>query len=591
MKGKLKIIISSFAAASVLVSLGLFFSVPENTAATGPQYNTVDMSAVSVPELPAVKDARIDSALNQVLSNNSNGIAGTFDQSVAAQKDPLDPQNLRVVVEVKPTYSPITRKNAMMGEPRETLEEAIANSMTQVRAEIQRLGGTIHSARRQITACTVNAQTLEVLAKMPEVQSIRRAIKLRPEVTTEGVANIGADLYHDLPPYKTNPSKVMILDSGFENYQQVLGTELPATVTTRSFKDSGDIEAGGIHGTACAEIIYDIAGDIDMYLANISYDYQVEDALNWAIEKDIDIISYSLGNYFFPGDGTGTMEYLVSNAKQQGVTFATSAGNSGIDHWSGNFSDPDEDGWHNFAGEDELLEFEASVYMSTTYGVEAVLKWYDWGTWTPANGFSGATQDFDVYLFIWDGAEWQLLDVSDSRQPGYKWPYENTSLWYSTAHTHWGVAIKKHQATENSFLDLYIPVHSGDSLEYKVEAGSLTSPSDAPSVIAVGAVDAVGNYLHDYSSRGPTIDGRLKPEICAPSGVSTSGSAYGLLINGGFSGTSAACPHFVGAVALLKSKTPFTVDEIIQILYARSIDMGDAGWDNTYGRGRLNLRR
>jgi subtilisin family serine protease len=108
----------------------------------------------------------------------------------------------------------------------------------------------------------------------------------------------------------------------------------------------------------------------------------------------------------------------------------------------------------------------------------------------------------------------------------------------------------------------------------------------------VGAVDAVGDFYHFYSSQGPTMDGRIKPDISAPSLVSTSVTTYGSRDAGdGFAGTSAACPHVAGAIALLKGKTPFTLDEILAILYSRAIDMGDPGKDNKFGWGRLNLRR
>lgn len=42
----------------------------------------------------------------------------------------------------------------------------------------------------------------------------------------------------------------------------------------------------------------------------------------------------------------------------------------------------------------------------------------------------------------------------------------------------------------------------------------IVPPSDGFSVIAVGAVDGDGNIV-DFSSRGPTADGRIKPDVCA----------------------------------------------------------------------------
>ena len=52
---------------------------------------------------------------------------------------------------------------------------------------------------------------------------------------------------------------------------------------------------------------------------------------------------------------------------------------------------------------------------------------------------------------------------------------------------------------------------------------TLTTPADAEGVIAVGATDGPGEALADYSSRGPTEDGRQRPHLLAPGGSDTEG--------------------------------------------------------------------
>ena len=81
---------------------------------------------------------------------------------------------------------------------------------------------------------------------------------------------------------------------------------------------------------------------------------------------------------------------------------------------------------------------------------------------------------------------------------------------------------------------------------------SLLTPGDGKSVITVGAEDSLGT-IAAFSSRGPTADGRLKPDFTAP-GVAVCADAGGTL--GRLSGTSFATPLTAASAALVKELHP-----------------------------------
>jgi len=91
------------------------------------------------------------------------------------------------------------------------------------------------------------------------------------------------------------------------------------------------------------------------------------------------------------------------------------------------------------------------------------------------------------------------------------------------------------------------------------EPKTLGCPGSAPEALTVAAMNRDGT-IADFSSRGPTKDGRVKPDICAP-GVYILSSTCGMISMmqfmdgpklGAISGTSMATPHISGLVALIK---------------------------------------
>ena len=108
-------------------------------------------------------------------------------------------------------------------------------------------------------------------------------------------------------------------------------------------------------------------------------------------------------------------------------------------------------------------------------------------------------------------------------------------------------------------------------------------PASAFNVTTVGAVDD-NREVTWFSSRGPTKDGRIKPEVAAV-GLDVTSSFPG---NGyrEWSGTSMATPHVAGFMALLLQQDPsLTPMEVRDLLMQTAVDKGIPGPDNDYGWG------
>jgi serine protease AprX len=128
-------------------------------------------------------------------------------------------------------------------------------------------------------------------------------------------------------------------------------------------------------------------------------------------------------------------------------------------------------------------------------------------------------------------------------------------------------------------------------------ACTIGTPAGAAAALTVGAMadtgadDAGGPgfYQAPFSSRGPTKDGRAKPDISAPGVAITSalaGTASGYTT---FNGTSMAAPFVTGVALLMLDATPsLSPAEVKQDLVATAVDWGRSGPDGDYGAGRLD---
>ncbi len=419
----------------------------------------------------------------------------------------------------------------------------------------------------------VPAALLEALGSDPRVQWAQPAsVPVAEAVTGEGIAVIDADQWQTAG-WTGSGVKVAVVDLGFNGYSALLGTELPASVTTQDYCGAGVFTGGTVHGTAVAEIVHEVAPDASLYLICVDSLGDLSSAVTYAIANGITIISHSVGWFNTGrGDGTGSLQPILENARNNGILWVNSAGNYAKQHWSGTFLDTfDADGLHEFTGGGD----ETNDVLAANGDVISVrMKWDDWPT---------TSVDYDLYLFN-DALDTVLASSTDTQNgtqpPDEQLSWQNTTGSTATVH----VVIDKFggPATTPS-IDLF--TLGGSDIEHQVTARSLNDASTSPVVVAAAASNQADGVIESFSSRGPTIDARTKPDVSGPDRVS--GATYGA---GGFAGTSASAPHVAAAAALLSEAKPgITPAGLAVLLRGRGVDAGDPGPDNTYGYGNLEL--
>ena len=328
------------------------------------------------------------------------------------------------------------------------------------------------------------------------------------------------------------------------------------------------------HGTACAELILDVAPQADLYLYNFETISELNNAVSRAITVGVDIISFSIGyininNFDGIGySGIGDVCSIVNNARSQGILFVVAMGNYAEHHYEGTWSDIDSNDFHEFGPGDEELNL-GYLTAGTLYYFE--LTWDDWPY---------SDQDYDLVLF---DSSFNLIDWSMDPQTGSE-PPEDWILGLIPYGDSYYLNILKWDATQSVDFELY---ELGDTYlaEYVHPESSLTCPADATGATSVGATYWDDDLLESFSSRGPTNDARTKPDVTAPDGVST--YTYGAE---NFYGTSASTPHVAAAAALLLSAdSTLTPSQLQSVLETTAVELGTLGKDNLYGSGRIDV--
>ena len=442
----------------------------------------------------------------------------------------------------------------------------------------------VYALSKQFIEIWVPIENLvELINSLESVSQAHRPFRAEQTVTTQGFEQAGGNLFHDAEILGEGV-RVAIFDNSFARAAEARDEgELPDYIayntTGQDFEDNNDP-----HGTACAEIMYDFAPEAEFYLVKSWGRAQLENAVDYCLAHGVDVISMSKA-YWTPDrdyyGGNDRVSKIINDAMENDLLFCSSAGNYTATHYRAEFDSREQGVYHNFGqGEnifvnhfgpdpDNMSNFNAG----TTFGV--TFAWDDY----PRTGI-----DYDIELVhMGDMGVWEVVAVGNNRQDGDDQPSEAVNFEAERA-GNYGIRILNFDGVEGVDFTLF----SRHGLGYRIPEGSVTIPGVAEGCFTIGAInyEAWDNddvAPEDFSSIGPTYDGRIKPDICGMDACLT--FTYG---ENGFWGTSGSTPHVAGAAALVRSQFPeMTALQTKNYMELLAEDVGRRGKDNTFGAGKL----
>ena len=486
-------------------------------------------------------------------------------------------------------------------------------------ASLAPYGAAVLSARDRRILALVPADQLAAVARIGSVATVRPPFPLElllpgtGPTLSQGVQLTNA-LSFQLQSGIGTGVKVAIIDTGFMGYPTA---ELPPGVQTKSFRADGVVDGITEHGTACGEVVADMAPGAVLYLLAVDTEMTVEDALDFCAANGIQVISISLGYSEGPFDGTGAMDTTLDRARATGAAGifpAVAAGNHAMLHWAGPWQDRDRNGVGEFKGSAETLDIglsDGTTQLPAGSTVQMALSW--WETAGPTGGRADVTdRDYDLVLI--SRTTGQVVARSAFTQNGNDPPAEQLVAIIPAVGTYgvqiWAVSSNIAGGPTDSFHLFITQGYQISDTTLRVPESSLLSPGTATGAVTVAATRADATVqvlpaiptqavdsLETFSSWGPRTDGLAKPQLSGPDGVATS-----LATLNPFFGTSAAAPHVAGAAALLLgedgSRTTDQIESVLLRLAAEQnqrfpVTLADGSTPADQfqcGAGRLTLR-
>jgi hypothetical protein len=453
------------------------------------------------------------------------------------------------------------------------------------------VGGRLKAALRKGELAAVRRSPAVAGAEIAETSSADAII-------SQGVALSGADALQRAG-HDGSGVTIVVLDQAFgaaSRLNALAGTELPPL--DRQHRMSFDVTYGlagrdfnantSRHGEFVSEIVYDMAPGATYWFMN----YHTTDEFGQAVDYIANVLKPNIvvhSNSFLFGrfDGTGWFAQKVDEAAAAGVLWVNSAGNYRSRHWEGPWTDADGDGNLDVPGDGNAFR----VQLIATSRPACDISW------------AGATSDPGSYytLALYTDAALTtpaidkntLQPIQSNMLSPLPDPHASMGPAAISSPGPYYVAVRRVGTPPTTNLTVFCRMDLSPTAQ--VTASSSPTPGDAAGAFSVGAFDATKLTPESYSSEGPTDDGRLKPDISAPTNVLiTPGDPESDEVNA-CGGTSCATPHVGGAAALLWGEvaadggTGSVAQRVRNRLVAQALDVGAPGPDTIFGAGRLRL--